>query len=76
MDSNWIDAAFIGTWLAAALRLAGPVMLAALGELFAERAGVLNIGIEGVILWGALAAFLGSSALGSPWLGLCAAALA
>ena len=74
MDS-WIDAAFLTTWLAAAVRLAGPVLLAALGETFAERAGVLNVGIEGVVLWGALAAFLGCAATGSPWVGLVAAAV-
>ncbi|GAA3576148.1 ABC transporter permease [Gibbsiella quercinecans] len=64
-----IDAAFLITWLAAAVRLAGPVLLAALGEIYAERAGVLNIGIEGTILMGALgsymvAVFSGSTALG------------
>ena len=44
---NWVDVAFFTTWLAASVRLAGPVMLAALGEVFSERAGVLNVGIEG-----------------------------
>lgn len=73
MDSGWVDAAFVATWLAAAVRLAGPVLLAALGEVFAERAGVLNIGIEGIVLWGSLAAYLGTAATGSPWWGLAAA---
>lgn len=64
-----IDTAFLITWLAAAVRLAGPVLLAALGEIYAERAGVLNIGIEGTILLGALASYMvavysGSTALG------------
>ncbi|QKJ85331.1 Putative deoxyribose-specific ABC transporter permease protein [Paramixta manurensis] len=64
-----IDAAFVVTWLAAAVRLAGPVLLAALGEIYAERAGVLNIGIEGTILLGALGSYMvavlsGSTALG------------
>lgn len=76
MDSAaWIDAAFLTTWLAGALRLAGPLLLAALGELFAERGGVLNVGIEGTVLWGALAAYLGCAATGSPWAGLAAAAI-
>ena len=46
--------AFIITWLAASVRLAGPVLLAALGEIFDELAGILNVGIEGTILLGAL----------------------
>lgn len=68
-------AAFVITWLAAGIRLAGPVLLAALGELFAERSGVLNLGIEGTILLGALASYLTSVHTGSPWLSLLAAGL-
>lgn len=52
------EQAFLLTWLTAAVRLAGPVLLAALGEIFGERAGVLNIGIEGCVLLGALASYL------------------
>ena len=54
-------------WLgffAAALRIATPLLLAATGELVAERAGMLNLGIEGAMLAGALAAALSASALG------------
>ncbi|MFO1349618.1 MAG: ABC transporter permease [Gammaproteobacteria bacterium] len=64
------------TWLAASIRLAGPVLLAALGEIFGELSGVLNIGIEGTMLLGALAGFLVSLLTGSPWLGLGGAILA
>ncbi|RMX05921.1 ABC transporter permease [Corticibacter populi] len=74
MDSlSILDAAFLSTWLAAAIRLAGPVLLAALGEVFAERSGVLNIGIEGLLLIGALAAYLACGLSGSSWLGVFAA---
>ena len=67
--------AFVVTWLTASLRLAGPVLLAALGETFAEQSGVLNIGIEGTILLGALASFLTSYYTGMIWLSLLAAVL-
>ena len=50
-----MTSAFFATWLAASLRLSGPVLLAALGETFAECSGILNVGIEGTILLGALA---------------------
>jgi ABC-type uncharacterized transport system permease subunit len=68
--------AFIVTWLSASLRLAAPVLLAALGETFAERGGVLNLGLEGTMLLGALASFLMSYRSGMIWTGLLVAALA
>jgi general nucleoside transport system permease protein len=68
-----LTSAFFVTWLAASLRLAGPVLLAALGETFAERSGVLNVGIEGTILLGALASFLTDYVTGSVWLSLLVA---
>jgi simple sugar transport system permease protein len=70
-----LSSAFLVTWLAASIRLAGPILLAALGETFAERSGVLNVGIEGTILLGALASFLISNTTASPWLGLLGAML-
>jgi simple sugar transport system permease protein len=70
-----MTSAFLATWLAASLRLSGPVLLAALGETFAERSGVLNVGIEGTILLGALASFLTVYVTGMVWFGLLAAML-
>ncbi|MGC2404081.1 MAG: ABC transporter permease [Acidobacteriaceae bacterium] len=67
--------AFFGTWLSASVRLAGPVLLAALGETFAENSGVLNVGIEGTILLGALAGFLAAYVTGMVWISLLAAIL-
>jgi simple sugar transport system permease protein len=70
-----MTSAFLVTWLAASLRLSGPVLLAALGETFAECSGVLNVGIEGTILLGALASFLTAYVTGTVWISLLAAML-
>lgn len=56
------------------LRYSAPVGLAAQGEAVAQRAGVLNIGLEGAMLSASYAAMAVSGATGSPWLGLAAAA--
>ncbi len=61
------------TWapfLEASTRLATPLLLAALGELVSERAGVINIGLEGSIIAGALGSVVGAIATGSPVVGL------
>ena len=65
-----MDTLFTLATLAAAIRLAIPVAVAALGELISERAGVLNLGLEGTMLFGALAGYLATLASGTPWLGL------
>jgi len=62
-----------GGFLAAAVGVATPIMLAATGETLTERSGVINLGIEGMMLAGALAAALGATAWG-PWTGLLCAA--
>jgi simple sugar transport system permease protein len=52
----------------------GTVLLfAALGEIFAERSGVLNLGVEGMMLIGAMSAFSVASSTGNPWLGIVVA---
>ena len=60
--------------LAATLRLGAPLLLAALGELIVERSGVVNIGIEGMMLVGAFVAFAAAVATGSPAVGVGALA--
>jgi ABC-type uncharacterized transport system permease subunit len=69
-------APFDTAWLAATVLLATPLLLTALGELVAERAGVLNIGLEGMMLGGAFFAFLIAHETGSAVLGLLAGAAA
>ncbi|MGN6187726.1 MAG: ABC transporter permease [Conexibacter sp.] len=59
--------------VASAVRLAVPIMIAAVGEAISERAGVLNIGLEGMMLTGALAGVLGAHWSGSPWVGVLVA---
>lgn len=66
--------------LAATLRGATPLLLAALGEVVAQRAGVINIGIEGMMLIGALFGWMGSFYAAelpflAPWIGLLIAGL-
>lgn len=65
----------VGGFLAAAVRVATPLLLAATGETISERAGVINLGLEGMMLAGALAAALGATASG-PWTGVLLAVLA
>jgi len=59
-------AVFIGS----SVRLAAPLFLGAVGELVSERAGVLNMSVEGMMLTGAFAGAVGSWATGNPALGL------
>jgi ABC-type uncharacterized transport system permease subunit len=62
----------VAGFLAAAVRVAAPLLIAAVGELVSERGGVLNLGMEGAMLSGALAALLGTEASG-PWFGVALA---
>jgi simple sugar transport system permease protein len=52
------------------------LLFAAIGEIFAERSGVLNLGVEGMMLIGAVAGFSIAASTGDPWIGLAAAMLA
>ena len=55
------------------VRLATPYLFAATGEMFGQRSGVLNLGVEGVMLMGAFAAYYAVFLGGDPWLGVLAA---
>ncbi len=59
----------IAEFLAASVRIATPLALAALGETIGERGGVINLGVEGAMLTGALAAAIGAT-LGGPLVGV------
>lgn len=65
--------------LAAAVQAGTPILFATLGEMLSEKAGVLNLGVEGVMALAAFAAFITCHLTGSAWLGLlaggCAGAL-
>jgi simple sugar transport system permease protein len=70
---SWdMAAVFVGS----TLRLATPLLLAGTGELVSERAGVLNMSVEGMMLTGAFAGAVTAHATGSPVLGLVAGMLA
>ena len=67
-----IEVLALAAFLEAAVRLAVPLGLAAMGEAISERAGVLNLGLEGAIISGALAGALAAIATGSAWAGVAA----
>lgn len=55
------------------IRLATPYLFAALGEMFAQRSGVVNLGVEGIMLMGAFSGYYAVLQTGNPWLGLIVA---
>lgn len=67
-----IEAIFIGI-LTSSIRLATPYLFAAIGEAFAQTSGVLNLGVDGIMLVGAFAAFYVTLQTGNVWLGVLAA---
>lgn len=64
------------TLASSAVIAAIPLMLAGLGELVTEKSGVLNLGVEGMMLMGAVAGYATTTVTGSPWLGVAAAIVA
>jgi ABC-type uncharacterized transport system permease subunit len=67
--TEWLHALRL-TILAAAIRSSAPILYPALGGIFSERSGVLNIGLEGMMLISAFTAVVGSYFTGNPWIGV------
>ena len=70
-----IEILFTASFWAAAIRIASPLIFATLGELICERAGVLNLGIEGIMVSGAFAGWMAVYSGTGLWSGVCFAIL-
>ena len=68
-----MDLNSINEWLAAAIRMSAPLMLVGVGGVFTERTGVFNIGMEGTMLIGCMAAVYFSLVTGNIWIATLAA---
>lgn len=64
----------IGELILSTVRMATPILLVALAELYSERAGLVNIGLDGIMSFGALTGFMVCFLTGSPLLGIVAGA--
>lgn len=64
---------FLINLIGATLRVSTPILLAAIGETYTERAGILNLGIEGIMFIGAFSGFFVADQTGSLWFGLLVA---
>jgi len=75
-----MDATTLGWWgvplaiLGGAIRVGTPLLWVSLGETVTEKAGRINLGLEGTLLMGAMTAYAVSLLTGNPWLGIVAAA--
>ena len=74
--SSFFTANFLVELLLSAVRMATPILLVALAETYSERAGMVNIGLDGIMPIGALVGFLVGYRTGSPWAGILAGAAA
>lgn len=75
MNADELLTLFAGI-LGGALRVGVPFLFVSLGECLTEKSGRINLGLEGVLVLSAMAAFGGAYLSGSPWMGVLAGALA
>ena len=68
-----IDVLFLVSFLRSTIRIAIPLSLSAMGEGFLERSGVVNIGLESLMLLGAWSGVVATHYTGNPWIGLFSA---
>lgn len=73
MNEDLTTLAIILGMIHSGIRLATPYIYASIGEMFSQRSGVLNLGVDGIMLMGAFFGFYAVFETGSPWLGLLAA---
>ena len=71
-----MDSALITSILVATIVAGTPLIIVALGQLIAEKSGVLNLGAEGMMAMGAIAGFAVTHHTGNPWLGVIAGMVA
>ncbi|MVA18531.1 ABC transporter permease [Agrobacterium vitis] len=77
-----MDDSALGLWgvplaiLAGAIRVSTPFIFVSLGETLTERSGRINLGLEGTLVFGAMAAYAVAVMTGSPWAGVAAAMVA
>ena len=76
MAGSIFSLSFFVSLIASTIRLATPILIPALGQIYTQRAGILNLGVEGTMLMGSIAAFSTAAATGSLWLGILAGILA
>lgn len=72
---NFLNIDFIYQLLLSTIRMATPLLIVALAELYSEKGGLVNIGLDGIMSFGALLGFIVGLQTNSPWLGLLAGAL-
>ena len=70
MLDSILSVSFLVSLLASTVRLATPILLPALGQLYTQRAGILNLGVEGTMTMGAVSGFAAAYMSGSLWIGL------
>ncbi|MDH3745800.1 MAG: ABC transporter permease [Acidobacteriota bacterium] len=74
MEGSWLI--LLVAILQAAVRSGTPILFVCIGEIYAERSGILNVGLEGLMLVGAIAGFTAGYTAGNPLVGIFAAAIA